>query len=435
MTRPGIVGGVAAVLLLVALMAAGRAMIGLTPSTVDSSGSRQTDPTPTKTPKPVLKISPSSAVPNQTVTLTGTNFTDSFTSGGAGPADVHQITGNGSSVITLAGETLQEPKVSYPVNLDTGENLLVTVTLPVNSVTLASGSVVMSVTDSAGKSDSANISFPKRTLKLVPDKGARGTVFTATGAGFPASNSATNVYSIQINYGDSLVTFSPVTDADGKFESTFDVPKTARIPSSNTVAASAAGTTATATDTHTVPAPTITIDPDSASPGTMITITGVDYPGFATTSTLTIGSLSVLPGSPPTTTKDGGLTTTVMVPGLDEGIQILRLTAGGVSASTSFEVSALEATPTPTPTATPLPSMEPSAAMGPLADNFLEVWRFDNSTQQWTFYLPDPDFAQFNSLTQLATGTIYLLRVKEPQTVTLNGSERNLFQGWNTIAW
>ena len=433
MTRPGIFGGLAAVLLLIALMAARRAMIGLAPSTIESSGLRQTRPTTTKTPKPVLKAAPSSAVPNQTVTLTSTDFTDSFTSGGAGPAGVHQITGSGFSMITLDSVTIQEPNVDYPVDLDTGGNLLVIVILPVNSATLASGSVVLEVTDIGGKSDSTNISFPKRTLKLVPDKGARGTVVTTTGTGFPASNDATNVSSIHINDGDSLVTFSAITNPDGKFVSTFEVPNTARIPSSNTVTASAAGTTAT--DTHTVPVPTINIDPDKAPPGSMITITGVDYPGFATTSNLTIESLSGLPGSPTTTTKDGGLTTMVMVPGLDAGVQILRQTAGDVSASTSFEVSELEATPTPAPAAPPLPSMEPGAAMEPLADNFIELWRFSNSTQQCAFYLPDPDFAAFDSLNQLATGTIYLLRIKEPQTVTLNGVQRNLFQGWNTIAW
>ena len=71
---------------------------------------------------------------------------------------MHLITGSGSSVVSLDGSTLD------------------------------AGSMVIEVPDSAGKSDTANISFPKRTLKLDLDKGARGTVVKVTGTGFQGWN-------------------------------------------------------------------------------------------------------------------------------------------------------------------------------------------------------------------------------------------------------
>ncbi|PKB79965.1 MAG: hypothetical protein BZY88_10560 [SAR202 cluster bacterium Io17-Chloro-G9] len=434
MMRPGVAGGVAAVLLLIALIAAGRAMIGLAPPTISSSGLRQADPTPTKTPKPDLKVSPSSAVPNQTVALSGTDFTDSSISGGAGPAGAHQITGSGSSLITLDDVALQSPEVEYPVDLASGGNLLVTVVIPVNSSTIVNGSLVMKVTDSAGQSDTANLTIPKRTLTITPDEGSRGSLTTAKGTGFPASNPRTTVRTVRLDYGGISVG-TATTDAEGKFETTFTVPLTAGIPSSNTVTATGVGTTGTATDSHKVPIPTLTLTPDKGAPGTTIEINGSGFPGYATTTTVDIGDLSVLPSPAPTTLADGKFSITVLVPQLELGVQVVRLTVGTVSSVTIFTIVDPDPTPTPLPTSTPLPLVDTGIAMEPLADNFLEIWQFDNATQDWTFYLPDPDFAEFNSLDELATGKIYILRVREAQTVTLNSTQRELFQGWNTIAW
>ena len=63
-------GGVAAGLLLVAVIFTGRLMVGLTTPIVSSAPELQSTPTPTKTPIPDLQVSPSSAVLNETVLLT-----------------------------------------------------------------------------------------------------------------------------------------------------------------------------------------------------------------------------------------------------------------------------------------------------------------------------------------------------------------------------
>ena len=431
--KPGIVAGIAAGLLLVGAIVAGRLMVGLTTPMVSSAPLLLT-PTPTNTPVPDLRLSPSTAVANQTVTLTGTNFTSSATAGGPGTGGVHQITGSISSLITLDNVQLVSPNVDYPVNLDSAGNLLVTVMIPVTTATVDDGSLVMEVTDSGGQSDTANITIPRQALTVTPEESSRSSVVTAKGTGFPASNPRTSNREVRLDYGGVNVG-NAATDFEGKFETTFIVPLTAGIPSTNTVTATGVGTTATATDTHKVPSPELELTPDEAAPGARVEIIGIGFPGFTAMTTADIGELSVLPSPAPTSLADGTLTISVIVPQLVLGVQVVRLNVGGVSAVASFTVVEPDPTATPAPTSTPLPSVDIATGLEPLADNLVRIWTYDNATQVWSYYDPRPVFASTNSVTQLVRGQIYWFKVIAPQTVTLNGSERTLFEGWNLLAW
>ncbi|PKB64109.1 MAG: hypothetical protein BZY80_03810 [SAR202 cluster bacterium Io17-Chloro-G2] len=426
--------GIAAGLLLVAALIAGRLMVGLTTPIVSSAPLQQSTPTPTNTPVPDLKLSPSTAVANQTVTLTGTNFTSPITPGGGGVGGVHQITGAGDSLITLAEVALDSSAVEYPVDLDSGGNLLVTVVIPISDATIADGSLVMKVTDSFGQSDTATLKIPQRSLTVTPDEGPRGSVVTAKGTGFPASNPRTTTQSVKLTY-DGTSVGTATTDAEGDFETTFNVPLTAGIPSSNTVTATGVGTTGTAIDGHKVASPKVELTPESAAFGATIAINGTGFPGFSTATTVDIGDLSVLPSPPPRTLADGLLSISVLVPQLDLGVQVVRLTVGGVSAIATFTIVAPDPTATPVPTATPLPIVDTATGLAPLSDNLVRVWSFDNSTKEWSYYDPRPIFASANTVTQLVRGQIYWIKIDNAQTVTLNGSERTLFVGWNLLAW
>ena len=409
-------------------------MVGLTTPIVSSSPPHQGAPTPTNTPVPNLKLSPITAVANQTITLTGVNFTSSATPGGGGEGGGHQITGSGSSLITLDDVPIGPPEVDYPVDLDSGGNLLVTVVLPVNGSTIADGSLVIKVTDSFGQSDTASVRIPKRSLTITPAEGPRGSLVNAKGTGFPASNPRTTTRTVRLNYGGISVG-TATTDAEGKFETTFTIPLTVAIPSSNTVTATGVGTTGTATDSHNVPNPTLELIPDEAAPGATIEISGSGFPGFSTATTVKMGDRSVLPVPAPTTLADGLLSISVLVPQLDLGVQVVRLTVGGVSSVASFTIVEPDPTATPSPTATPLPIADTVTALEPLADNLVRVWSFDNSTKEWSYYDPRPVFASSNTVTQLVRGQVYWIKVATAQTVTLNGSERTLFEGWNLLAW
>ena len=433
--RPGPAAWIIAGLLLTAFLIAGRLMVRLTTPIVSSATPHQSAPTPTNTPVPDLQVSPRTAVANQTITLTGSNFTSPSTPGGAGDGGVHQITGSGSSLIVLDGLPMGPPEIDYPVDLDSGGNLLVTVVLPVNSSTIAAGSLVMKVTDSFGQSATANVRIAKRSLSITPVESPRGSTVTAKGAGFPASNPRTTTRTVRLDYGGISVG-TATTGPEGSFETTFTVPLAAGIPSSNTVTAAAgAGATGTATSSHKVPIQTLDIVPGEADPGAAIEISGSGFPGFSTTTTAYIGNVSVLPAPAPTTLAGGQLSIPVLVPQLEVGVQVVRLIAAGVSVVASFTVVEPGPTATPPPTATLLPSLDSVTVLEPLADNLVRVWSFDNSTKEWSYYDPRSVFASSNTVTQIARGQVYWIKVKTAQTATLNGADRILFAGWNLLAW
>ena len=189
-----------------------------------------------------LSVSPINAVPNQSIALIGSGFTTSFTAGGAGPNGVHQITGVGTSFVRVAGIILSSAQITYPINLDSSGSLVVTTAVPVNATTLTGGSHTADVTDDQGVTASATLTILQRVLAVSPDTGRRGSIVTATGTGFPASNPrVTGSFPVNINYAGTVV--ARVTpDSSGSFVVTFEVPLSAATPSTNTVTASTQST-------------------------------------------------------------------------------------------------------------------------------------------------------------------------------------------------
>lgn len=390
---------------------------------------------------PVLTLTPTAAVPGQTVTLNGSGFSSASISGGAGPNSVHQVTGTGGAAVTLGGITLTAPHVTYPIILDSAGNLLANVVIPIDNTTLADGDRDLKITDSGGATGSARLTIPKRSIGLAPTTSRRGSTVSVNGAGFPAASpSISGSGTVAIDYGGITVA-NAATTSTGTFQTTFQVPTGAIIPSTNTVTVTALGFTANATSQHSVPSASITVNPTSGSAGSRVTVSGANFPGFATGSTLTLGNISVLSLPAPTTDGDGIFATSFLVPQAPPGANVVSVVAGGVSALTNFtvEASLVIPTPTPAPTATPTPKppVEPARALAPLVatDNLLRVWAFDNSTKQWSFFDPRPVFAAANSIKELVTGRVYWIKVERNQTPTLDGNERTLFGGWNILAW
>ncbi len=65
-----------------------------------------------------FNVTPQTALPNQTVLLLGTGFSQSTTSGGAGFFGAHQVTGFGGSVVSVGDVPLASPNVTYPIDFD-----------------------------------------------------------------------------------------------------------------------------------------------------------------------------------------------------------------------------------------------------------------------------------------------------------------------------
>jgi hypothetical protein len=382
---------------------------------------------------PALTLTPNVAVPGQSVTLIGSGFSSASVPGGAGPYGVHQVTGAGAIAVTLGGIKLTAPHVTYPIILDSAGNLLVNIVIPVDSATLIDGTRDLKITDSGGGIGTANLTIPKRSIGLEPSTSRRGTTVKVNGTGFPATSpSISGGAAVGIDYGGITLT-DAATTSTGTFQATFQVPTSAIIPSTNTVTATVFGFTANATIKHSVPSASITVSPTSGSAGSQVTLSGTNFPGFTTSSMLTLGNVSALPLPAPATDREGGFTAVFVVPQLPLGAQVVSVVAGGVSALTNFTV----VPPLVTPTPTPIPPVEPAKALAPLmaADNLQRVWTFDNATKEWSFFDPRAVFAAANSIKGLVMGQVYWINVKINQTSTLNGKERSLFAGWNIVAW
>ena len=389
-----------------------------------------------------VTATPSSAVPNQAVVLIGSGFSNITVAGGTLSDGRHQITGTGTSTVTMGGTVLQSPYITYPIDLDNGGNWVAEIIIEGNSATFGTTNLQFVAKDTGGASATASVSLTAREITLDDTDSRIGSKVKVNGVGFPAANVLSpNSFRVNLTYGSNNLT-SVTPDTDGEFEVTFLVPTSVLIPSTNTVTATIVGTTSTATIDHSVPAATTSVAPASGPSGTTVTVTGTNFRAFRTITDVTIGVLTILKSSE-TTDADGSFTITGVVPVLPPGVKVVPSTVGGVKSFSSFNVLQPDVPPTPTfaPTPTPASSITPSIGLAPLIsdENLVRVWHFDPSAQDtppsfgWALYDPRPIFALANTVTRLTTGNFYWMSVKEGRTVTLNGKERLFYAGWNPV--
>ena len=421
--------------------------------------------------KAEVTFSPSSSSPNQVVLLRGEGFSPAAKSGGQGPLGVHQITGEGTSGITVNGVALDDPYVTYPVNLDSDGGLTTKVILPEQYVTFPGGTLAVKVIDDAGRTGAGVWIIKNRRITVSPTESGRKSKVTINGTGFLATDGPiSECVVVDLDYAGTLLK-KVRPDSSGDFQTTIVVPLSAAVPSGNTITASIWGcpTAPAASVTHKVPMRSVRVLPVASQVGTLVTVTGVSFVGFSTITSMTIGAVAVLPSPPPIVGEDGSFSLTVVVPKVSLGNQIVKLTVGGTEVLSNFVVLSIVPTPTPsptlaptptpapTPTATPAPTLFPTPtptitptpaptptptpaptladSLAQLDDTLLRVWMFDDFLGKWLFYDPRPDFADVNTLPPMVPGQLYWIHVKEDQTATLNGRQRNLFKNWNLIHW
>jgi hypothetical protein len=125
------------------------------------------------------------------------------------------------------------------------------------------------------------------TLKLDPEEGPVGTLVTAKGYGFPASNSVLYNVTLTWDYIDACTREGPIvlgyvtTDGNGYFVTTFNVPMT--VGGDHTVEAEANDTASTWADATFTVTPTLAITPSEfTNDGTIVTVSGsgLDYEGW-----------------------------------------------------------------------------------------------------------------------------------------------------------
>ena len=350
----------------------------------------------------VLTISPITAVQGQEITIQGSGF------------------GNGQEIDSLTFGSLDSVATSSFNAADSNGNINVTVKVPDD---LGSGEQEIKLITENNRSGTAKITVPKAAITISPTEGLRGSMVTVTGTGFPASDL------IQLKYDrteNSVTTAQPVTtantDTTGNFTATFEIPSFAGIGSTQKITADAQLNTDVddVTVDHSTPKPTMTLTPATASPGSRITISGMNFAGFAPVSQLEIHDRDVKPVPTPATVEGGSISMTgILVPQLDPGRYIVTLVISGKTVTRFLEVTDEPA------------STDPADVFEPLRanNNLISVWHYDNETATWTSYSPAVP-AEANDLDMVNPGTVVWVRVSAG---VADFQGRQLYAGWNLV--
>ena len=110
----------------------------------------------------------------------------------------------------------------------------------------------------------------------------------------------------------------------------------------------------------------------------------------------------------------------VTVPQLGPGEQTVRVEASGVILTHIINI------------AEPPRSGPPSRVFHELirAGVLLRVWYLERSTQEWSFYDPAPEVAEFSNLKQVPPGEVVLIHLSAPHRF----QGEDLFAGWNHVS-
>ena len=353
-----------------------------------------------------LSAQPAMVVPGQQITIQGSGFIadDSFSSVMVGgiPVAISGVTASSAGDIVI---TINVPSPSGDDSAGIGSGKKTIVVTATGSNRVAEG----------------EIEIPKAAITLDPVTSRRGTTVSVSGSGFPSGDLVQVKYD---NNGTSVTVAAGSADASGAVSIDFVVPSYARIGTKHDVAATSVGIykPVTAKASHETPGAMVTLSSQQIASGQNITISGMNFPAFATVAEMKIGGVDVRPVPAPATSINGDFESTVLVPQLELGNQTVSVRVSSTTITTFLELA----------TATAAVVTDPADVFGGLGDRLVRVWFLDRATQQWSFYDPDPDVAAFNTLTEVSGGQIVTIIISEGDSVEFQGG--TLFAGSNPVS-
>ena len=257
--------------------------------TVTVTGEGKTDPPSASTTIGinvlVLTVSPSSAVPGQQITISGSGFAkneavDTLTIGGGednavDPGDDASATSSGSVSVTVA----------LPADIGSGDK-----------------KIVLTID---GREGEGEVTVPKPAIELDPAESVPGSVISVTGTGF-ASNQR-----VEASYKGGIEAIGSA-DSEGNVSLRLPIPSGAGVGATNEVKVKTRHSDTdnygdldiSATAKHKTPGPAITVTPE-AHAGGMITISGTNFEVFSALTVTVGGSEATLTPANPETDKNG----------------------------------------------------------------------------------------------------------------------------------
>ncbi len=375
-----------------------------------------------------LSVSKSEALPNELITITG----DGFSTESGNYVDPDDI--------KLAGVPLQV----HPDSVDDGEvdvsssgQFVATVVLwPVgtDNPTLTAGTHKIEVVDQEGFTGTAVIRIPEPTVTVTPGVAGPRDVVTVSGENWPVENlDGGDIRAIEITVSDGSRDrqYSVYADGAGRFFQEHQVHSGGTIPSESRVEANYDDQVVKLTS-YAIPEAIINIEPTEGQPGDLVSMSVDKMPVYAKVSSVQIASRDVIPVGNFSTDRTGSVTVDgVVIPGLDPGTYSVLMQVGDTVAIGSINVLSEGPIGTETPV---------GKGLAPIGDSLAAVFYFDNVSKTWSFYDPRPEFAEFNTLTDLVDGETYWVLVSEDvEDVVLNNRSRSLTCAggncWSLIQW
>ena len=347
-----------------------------------------------------LEVTPSTVVPGQVISVTGSGFKGASTI----PVNGVEIGSIGANTAELLVNNVGS--VTFDVSVPDG---------------IAAGDTKVVVTDAAGRVGEAKITVTKAALTLDPEESLVGSDIMVSGVGFPANDL------VLIKYNGNTITTSN-TDSTGTFSKGIVVPSSGIATGGSysvTAESQINDVSVSASKTHKTPKPALTLSNASAIAGSSITLDGANFKGFVQVYRIEIGGQNVTTLPAPATDQWGSFSATVQVPQLSPGryaVKAIVEDTGGDSATEFLQVvETVEVVIT-----------APADVFGSLIDagGMTRVWYLDAATQEWSFFDPAPEFAPFNTLTEVSSGQIVDIIMSAQDTF----QGETLYVGSNPIA-
>ena len=286
---------------------------------------------------------------------------------------------------------------------------------------LTPGTYRVQIEDHSGRIAIGKITIPDPSITIDPAVSRRGTTVTLAGENFPAGRVVEVFYKEAM---DELLQGAVLADSAGKIRVNFSVPSDAEIGEEQDVIALSAANKSKfkAKAVHALPDQEIIVTPTQVSAGGRLKIEGHNMPLFTLVG-LRIADISVAGKGAETDGLGSFVKDEVLVPQLKPGTHTVEATVqtqgGEAKVRTTIEI-------------VDVITRDSEEAFEDLITNgtLTRVWHLDAATQTWSFFDPAPEFADFNTLTQVSSDQIV--------TVIMNAQDefqgKTLYVGSNNVA-
>ena len=365
-----------------------------------------------------IELDPQTVVLGQQFTVKVKGFSDENPTADANgniPPEIQYVTVGDIEIVETTGG-VDVPKLTIDTNGDFTNTFVVKSTYvdPQGQVAeneLDPGTYRVEVKDHTGRIAIGHITYPEPEITIDPPVGRRGTTVSVVGKNFPAGRVVSLYYD---DDDDDDLLSAILADSAGRFRSSFTVPSNAEIGEEQDILAiSAANENKYKTKAvHALPPQELIITPEAASAGGRLTIEGHNMPLF-TLVHVQIADIRVS-GQGVETDGLGSFTIEdVLVPQLRPGshtVEAMVQTQGEEDAKVRKVIQIVD-----------IITRDSEEAFADLIESgsLTRVWQLDRQTQAWSFFDPSPEFAEFNTLSEVSSG----------QIVTIIMSEQDSFQG------